>query len=1034
MACVGPYTGPSCSFPCVSGSDGSEHPEACGFEIYCHDDGKTYGISANNALLWEASPSADPKEATNAVEAWVTTHELDLGLEPGLTTADLELSARRDFRSKHGPLTILRFQQSYRQFPVLPPDDVVTVVHRPAGAISFQGTVADGRVDYDHVHQQAPARVAESSMLHHAHSITRLDAGELELERLRLVAIPTARAIGWAADLVHDNGAVVATMVVDANPQHPGPILPLWDYRGTSSDLAATQQVTVRTLNPSQDPDPTEVSFPMLSDEDTLSSGALLLGSIDDTTMEVQLGTEHAVVLDLSGGSIVDLSDANRVLDPSGNFSDDDGVGLSAQISHHLLHDWYAYLDGLMTEPGGIKRWDSANWSQGYASDAPPGTFSPRLVAFVDSSRADCDNGLAVGCAQIMGMSTGAALAAGFPELAHLPAGSTQEEIMGRISLFSDTINPIIIAHEAGHVFELFLGSGLTGSLAPVCGQACALECTEDTSDEAPPLSETMAQMFAQIFLKHTYDQVDLDYCPIVSLLSRSGTKPWSPGACIPEGETISLFQRPLSCANPDATYCDKPSAPGLRYECCFEGEDLTDCVHLGLCAEAGEMAPSGQIHTGTARALPTGACSTSPGYDTHSIMQAFWQLLNGVSCNPAAPFSCSALDWPAQAAPSDAVASAFLYALRLEPRTYAQMFDAMASFISCTYGAVAYESFNDVMCNHGIRDCMAPAPLACEDCGNGVREGSEECDGQDWALATCADAEGFTGGTLQCDPMSCQLDFTMCTMVGEDDTGGVGSGTEASSTGSSSSVGASEDGGEGCACSATRDREHHGALPWFVAMVLLMGMTRRRRDERRSVSPYARLSAAVGSWLLLGCGGGPAVEDFTSTPGQSDSSTTASSESSTGAPVDGSTWAGAYHQEGSFVAFGQPLSIDEYPGGLLTFEIFDDATAILTEEYCDPDRDEVTRYRWQVIDANALELLPMTGESLRFGQTELESLRVERAEPCADVRMVLDGGSMTLAWQPGAACWVNRCEDPPDQYEFDYCDGGAPTQCARDR
>jgi hypothetical protein len=63
---------------------------------------------------------------------------------------------------------------------------------------------------------------------------------------------------------------------------------------------------------------------------------------------------------------------------------------------------------------------------------------------------------------------------------------------------------------------------------------------------------------------------------------------------------------------------------------------------------------------------------------------------------------------------------------------------EEMARYVSCTYGEAAYAEFNAVACNHGLRDCALAAPMKCESCGNGVREGSETCDGSDWLYPRC--------------------------------------------------------------------------------------------------------------------------------------------------------------------------------------------------------------------------------------------------------------------------------------------------------
>lgn len=55
--------------------------------------------------------------------------------------------------------------------------------------------------------------------------------------------------------------------------------------------------------------------------------------------------------------------------------------------------------------------------------------------------------------------------------------------------------------------------------------------------------------------------------------------------------------------------------------------------------------------------------------------------------------------------------------------------------------------------------------------CGNSVREGSEQCDGNDLGGGTCAMANG--AGTLLCDSTTCTYDFSMCTSSGVGGNGG---------------------------------------------------------------------------------------------------------------------------------------------------------------------------------------------------------------------------------------------------------------------
>ena len=57
-------------------------------------------------------------------------------------------------------------------------------------------------------------------------------------------------------------------------------------------------------------------------------------------------------------------------------------------------------------------------------------------------------------------------------------------------------------------------------------------------------------------------------------------------------------------------------------------------------------------------------------------------------------------------------------------------------------------------------------------DCGNGVIDAGEQCDGADLNSFDCSSL-GYAGGTLGCDPMMCIFDTSMCTT----DTGGSTSG-----------------------------------------------------------------------------------------------------------------------------------------------------------------------------------------------------------------------------------------------------------------
>ena len=76
-----------------------------------------------------------------------------------------------------------------------------------------------------------------------------------------------------------------------------------------------------------------------------------------------------------------------------------------------------------------------------------------------------------------------------------------------------------------------------------------------------------------------------------------------------------------------------------------------------------------------------------------------------------------------------------------------------------------------ELVCNAG---CSAVSTEQCFICGNGTLEGVETCDGAVPEGITC-ESEGFTEGTIACDVAACQLDTSGCSLCGD----GVASGNE---------------------------------------------------------------------------------------------------------------------------------------------------------------------------------------------------------------------------------------------------------------
>lgn len=71
--------------------------------------------------------------------------------------------------------------------------------------------------------------------------------------------------------------------------------------------------------------------------------------------------------------------------------------------------------------------------------------------------------------------------------------------------------------------------------------------------------------------------------------------------------------------------------------------------------------------------------------------------------------------------------------------------------------------------------------------CGNGLKEGGEDCDSSDFGNATCSTAGSFNGGSLSCAP-SCEFITTACTYTAPSTPASSGGSSGGGSGGSSSS------------------------------------------------------------------------------------------------------------------------------------------------------------------------------------------------------------------------------------------------------
>lgn len=839
-SCDAGWTGPSCELACDPGAG------ECGTRYYCHGDGRVAGLALSRAHLFELEPGVAPLELRDQLEGWIAAHADVLGLADGLTAEDLQLEPADGFEVKQGLLRLYRFRQTYPasesdpQVPVVGEGALLSLQADPTGAVALTGTVIDPRVPYAHSRWQASASQAGDSIRQHASLRTGVPEDEIEVEALQLVGAPWAEQIGWYG-VPTARFMSMGRVIVDADPKATGTLELLMYDDGNAYALGDVTQITVQTQDVMQDP----WLHPMVEQvEGSLVNGDPLLGSIVDGYGQAQLGTEEVVVIDVHGNELgsnglydqaTSTWDFERYMEATGQFTADATEDqFAAQRLYHLVHSGYAVIDRVASGS-----WDSAIWLDDptQQSDFAPGTYQPRILIGYNHASTG-----ASGKASWVRPTLEAEVVLGFPEVVQQPAPNLQNEVVATIEVPLGLIDADTLFHEVGHNLDVFLAPGYPDNHAPPSCPGCP-SCAEDTSDEANPLTETIAQMLGMWQLVRVFPDMPHDTCSLMNHLKGGTTnnqqKVHSPG-CMSSSDSIGLFVRDDDPACPDPSLCDKPS------------NDETDPA-------------MGASHW----------CDATEGYNTYSILQAWWNSLHGLYCAPPGPMGVICVPqtviWPpgcdqpgsslACATPDEVAGHALLYAIRSNPTSYDELFDDMATFVSCNYGTQAYDDFNQALCDHQIRACDEPAPILCEQCGNGIREGSEQCDGYDLSVnelgqvATCASV-GYEDGTLGCqgimDAQPCSYDFSQCTTPGLDDTGAsMGSSTSPASDGLETDDGTEssgiDGGGDGCGCTSGGAGDGRGMLS-LMLLSMLFAVRRHRPSTMRTRAAQAALSTAVGA------------------------------------------------------------------------------------------------------------------------------------------------------------------------------------------
>ena len=173
----------------------------------------------------------------------------------------------------------------------------------------------------------------------------------------------------------------------------------------------------------------------------------------------------------------------------------------------------------------------------------------------------------------------------------------------------------------------------------------------------------------------------------------------------------------------------------------------------------------------GTRAGADSADCCTAPGSCTGSGADEGLMCDGGGACGAACPAQgtvCSSTNMGDMRVYGNTLPSSNCdqWSTRADERPYA---DANAALTTISAASLAASVLPDVGTHYRTSDEIALlneiSPTAAAVCGNGVKEGSEVCDGTDFGTDSCV-LHGFVGGTLTCD-VTCSLVTTgNCTIT----------------------------------------------------------------------------------------------------------------------------------------------------------------------------------------------------------------------------------------------------------------------------
>lgn len=589
--------------------------------VFTHGNGSTSSVHApsGSALFTVASVTGQTVE--DALIAWLRT-----GVHYGLGTASsIQLTEVR--RSQFGALEVVHFDQDYRGVPLVGPAARVVVTLDGDDAISVTGRPIDAVPDYAGIQSRMTAQQAERPV-RAAYRSAQPGASAPIITGMTLVAISSAQTLAWQAQ-VQEPGYDAMEIIVDAVA---GTLIAqqILDY------YSLDEERPVHLLVEEVGADPVTPGLVMAWD----MPGALTNSCPDpedDEDCLVRMGNMRLSVYDYQRDNaaipLVMSMPITHLFNPGEPWSkflyDPPSYGFNAQNLYHKAVLGTSAVDPHVSAIG----WDhypGTPWS-----DTEPSSLL--LMVNVDGQTAvgpycgtspDDKGGL--------GLYGGYSFTDAEVPLVEPPHGTAS---LPRISICQNEEGTVF--HELGHYYDAHLANGMMGQ-----GIDRNNTCTPDTSDEAPALAETVADMFSAALYAKLY--------------------------------------------------------PSLAYDM---GTTSTACK-LGVMTLPGEVHGDGcaaPTHFDDQRpsSVKDGACNQSAGYNQNAVQQAWWEFLKGKTCSMTAPYDCAT----ATTNPDNGI-KALLYALTQgNGQSYKELVHNMAVWLLFNGSTDETARFVEAFSHHGLID-----------------------------------------------------------------------------------------------------------------------------------------------------------------------------------------------------------------------------------------------------------------------------------------------------------------------------------------